>query len=354
MKPYWGNITAIGSLPDFGTLEGVQLIVDSLKHIPHWPQFPKRKPEYLSHQFLQVLIECGIMEVSETGSPVINEQRPQFMEGLITFYELYLGAQGGNLSDLEAFAIPDWAGEGFSALVREIGKNVQPTYVKGQLIGPLTAGLQIMNSNDIPIFYDDQLREVVIRALEMNIRWQIEKLSQTGLPVMIFLDEGLLYAWGHRDFLGISERVINETFTVLIKAIKDSGAESGIHFCSRADWGLLFPSQPDILAFDAYSYFPGMLAAADEVEDYLQGGGTIAWGIIPVYEVCFEETPASLHQRWQHYIERLEHKGVSGTLLREQYMITPSCGIGFYTPEIAKQVYKLLQQTGELIKNSRK
>jgi hypothetical protein len=85
------------------------------------------------------------------------------------------------------------------------------------------------------------------------------------------------------------------------------------------------------------------------VNTFLAQGGTIAWGLIPSYEACFTETAASLCQRWQEYITRLEQKGVDGARLRKQYLITPSCGTGFYTPEIAQRVYQLLQETGELI-----
>ncbi|NLZ38320.1 MAG: hypothetical protein GX893_01755 [Firmicutes bacterium] len=354
-KQYWGDITAIGSLPDIGTQEGLQLVLQSLPRIPHWPQFPKRPQEYLTHQFLQVLIEHDIMEVSPNGSPLINTERPQFIEGLTAFYETYLEATGGNSAALEKFAIPQWAGEGFAALIKELKKNsyVKPVYVKGQLVGPLTAGLQIMDNNMIPVFYDDQLRDVVLKALTMNIRWQVKQLASTGLPVMIFLDEGLLHAYGHRDFLGISAKMITNAFSELITAIKDNGAEAGVHFCSRADWELLFPARPDILAFDAYSYFSGMLAAADKVDVFLAEGGTIAWGLIPSYEACFNETAAGLCQRWQDYIKRLEEKGVDGERLRTQYLITPSCGTGFYTPEIARRVYRLLRETGELIDKTR-
>ena len=350
-KHYWGDITAIGSLPDIGTQEGLQLVLRSLPRIPHWPQFPKRPQEYLTHQFLQVLVDYDIMEVSQNNNPTINAERPQFIKKLTAFYETYLEAAGGNPAALEKFAIPDWAGAGFSALVNELEKNRQfkPAHVKGQLVGPLTAGLQIMDSNNIPVFYDDQLRDVVIKALTMNIRWQVTQLSRTQLPVIIFLDEGLLHAYGHRDFLGISAKMISDAFRELIEAIKENGAEAGVHFCSRADWDLLFPVRPDILAFDAYSYFSGMLAAADKVDTFLAGGGTIAWGLIPSYEACFEETAASLCQRWQDYIKRLEEKGVDGARLRRQYLITPSCGTGFYTPDIARRVYQLLQETGELI-----
>lgn len=353
-KAYWGEITAIGSLPDIGTTEGLQLVLDSLQQIPHWPQFPKRAPEYLTHQFLQVLIDCGVMEVPEQGNPVLNEQNPTFVEGLTAFYQTYLEAASGNQEALAAFAIPDWAGKGFAALIDELANNptLQPQYVKGQLVGPLTAGLQIMNAENIPIIYDDQLRDVVIKALTMNIHWQVSQLSHSGLPVIIFLDEGLLHAYGHRDFLSISAQLINDTFSELITAIKDSGAEAGIHFCSRADWELLFPAQPDILAFDAYSYFSGILAAPEQVDTFLAQGGTIAWGLIPSYEACFTETAATLCQRWQNYIARLEQKGVDSARLRKQYLITPSCGTGFYTPAIAQRVYQLLQETGELIRQT--
>jgi hypothetical protein len=350
-KSYWGEITAIGSLPDIGTAAGLELVLHSLKKIPHWPQFPKRGEEYLTHQFLQVLIDCGLMEAPENSNPVLNEQSPTFVEGLTAFYQTYLEAESGKPEALNAFAIPQWAGEGFAALVKELTSSptLKPQYVKGQLVGPLTAGLQIRSADNLPVFYDDQLRDVVIKALTMNIRWQVTQLSATGLPVMIFLDEGLLYTYGHRDFLGISAQLISDTFAELITAIKDCGAEAGIHFCSRADWELLFPAEPDILAFDAYSYFSGMLAAAAQVNTFLAQGGTIAWGLIPSYEACFTETAASLCQRWQEYITRLEQKGGDGARLRKQYLITPSCGTGFYTPEIAQRVYQLLQETGELI-----
>ncbi|PKM79407.1 MAG: hypothetical protein CVU88_05975 [Firmicutes bacterium HGW-Firmicutes-13] len=83
---------------------------------------------------------------------------------------------------------------------------------------------------------------------------------------------------------------------------------------------------------------------------FLKKGGFIAWGIVPVFEACFQETAFSLKERLNGYMESLYKKGVEEKLLRRQMIITPSCGTGLYPPELAQRVYELTAELSEAVK----
>ncbi len=247
------------------------------------------------------------------------------------------------------FSIPRESASGFYAFLNhmEKNKNCEASFVKGQLVAPLTAGMQVFNEEGDSAFFDDQLRDLIVKTLELDVIWQIRELKKAGLPVIIFLDEGMMQAYGHREFLSLKAEWITESFTSLIDAIKREGAIPGIHACSTVDWSVLLESEPVIINLDAYNYFNSLLSVSEELNEFMEKGGYIAWGIIPVLDACFAETPALLKERLFNCMERLCSYGVNEKLLMQRMIITPSCGTGLYSPELARRVYKLTAELRE-------
>ncbi len=345
--------TGIGSLPDIGEERAVELVMKTFPLCPHWPQFPVRPEEYYSSQFLNPLVELGIIKREKGNNPRFLNSQPEFLDRVTQFYEFYLENIEANDKGINSkLSIPNKSADGFYAFLNHFEKHGtgDALFLKGQVVGPLTAGIQILDEEGDSSFFDDQLRDLVVKTLELHIVWQVRQLNKIGLPVIIFLDEGMMHAYGHKEFLSLRGQWITNSFTELTSAIKREGAIPGIHACSMADWGILLPSEPQIINLDVFNYFYSLLTVSDELNGFLERGGFIAWGIVPVWDACFTETASSLYERLNKYIDNLCKKGIDENLLREQMIVTPGCGAGLYPLELAERVYELTAELREEIK----
>ncbi|HZD42610.1 MAG TPA: hypothetical protein VE134_00995, partial [Methanomicrobiales archaeon] len=71
------------------------------------------------------------------------------------------------------------------------------------------------------------------------------------------------------------------------------------------------------------------LLYADAIAGYLEGGGVIAWGIVPAeYEILQKETEETLFARLQE-IQKQICEYVSPEKFFSQSLVTPTCGIRF-------------------------
>jgi methionine synthase II (cobalamin-independent) len=119
-----------------------------------------------------------------------------------------------------------------------------------------------------------------------------------------------------------------------------------VHVCANTDWNILLNADIDIISFDAYSFFDKFITCKNLIHAFLERGSFIAWGIIPTAEPehIEKETSESLIQRWEEQADLLSGgKWDTGSLL-EQTIITPSCGTGSLSPELARKVLKLTKE----------
>lgn len=344
--------TGIGSLPDMGVKKAIKLVIKTFPQCPHWPQFPVRPEEYYSSQFLNPLVKLGIIKREKRDNPRFLNGEPDFLDKVTQFYELYLENMENSHGINPELAIPHGSAAGFYTFLNNLEKKGtgDALFLKGQVVGPLTAGIQTLDEEDNSSFFDDQLRDLIIKTLELHLTWQIRELKKYGLPVIIFIDEGMMHAYGHRQFLSLKGHWITDAFADLISTIKREGAIPGIHACSMADWSILIPSQPLIINLDVYNYFTSLLTVSDDLNEFLQKGGFIAWGIVPVCEACFTDTVSSLKERLNRYVKSLCKKGIEEKLVQKQMIITPTCGTGLYPPEQAQRVYELTAELSEAVK----
>jgi hypothetical protein len=110
------------------------------------------------------------------------------------------------------------------------------------------------------------------------------------------------------------------------------------------DWGLLAGTKIDIIAFDAYSYGTKVALYPDKIQAFLERGGILASGLVPTGDVekLRAETPDSLKAKHESLIQEFVGKGIAENLLREQFLFTPSCGMGTLSESDTAIVLKLL------------
>jgi len=339
--------TTIGSLPHTDVARGTALMFKSTPEIASWVQFPKRnRYENMMMQFTEgmpALVQDGDRTFFSTS---IND----FPEQLTYFYERYLAVIEDENSDaLENFRLSLQYAAGFSEFVARLPEQMtlgRTIMLKGQVTGPFTLGTNLLDQNGRCSYYDDHLRDVIVKTIVLKALWQVARLSEFGLPVMIFLDEPSLLGFGKQTFITISREDVIKDINEVVAAIHSHGGLAGIHCEENTDWSLLMETDLDILDFDAYDHMQGITLYPAELSKFFDRGGCLGWGIVPTLdrEAAATETIPSLIDRFEEGVHHLAIKGFDRDLLLRRALITPSCGAGgVLTVPLAERVLGLLR-----------
>jgi methionine synthase II (cobalamin-independent) len=336
--------TAIGSFPHIRADEALRIILDNVPDIPVWPQLPAHPEEGMVIQYSEGM--PGL--VRQDNKIFFDTGASRFEPDLLGFYERYLEALTLDPMPIDhQFGLSQNFCRGVYALLDALqeGKG-KPLAVKGQVTGPVTVATSLKDQDGKDAYFDVRLREAVVKMLSLKARWQIHQFRFLGLPVIIFIDEPSLAAYGSTSFLGISGDDVRNDIQEIIAVIHAEGALAGIHCCENTDWDMIIETGCDILNFDAYSFFDKVLLYAEAIEGFLQEDKVLAWGLVPTAnaEDIEKETPDSLIKQWDSYIDALSTKGIDQKKVVQQALVTPSCGTGSLTPGLSQRVMELLRE----------
>lgn len=348
-KPHF-LATGAGSMPCAMGEDALALIWRSVPLAPHWPQYPSLGTESsFIVQYLNALMETGV--IADAKRPKFQVEATDWVERMTAFYTLYFQATEGNEQALERFGFSAQGGEGFEGFCRDLERygTREALLLKGQLTGHLTLGMQITDKNKHAIYYDESLRDMLIKTLALHAEWQTKRLRHYGLPVLMMIDDPELYEVGASTHVTLRREQIIEELNMVVEGILRQGGIPGVHVCTGMDWSLLFDTEIQVVNFDSYDYMQSMMVFAEPVNRFLKRGGILSWGIVPTNPIAWEENASSLKIRLEENIEELVKRGVDESLLRQQSMITPSCGTGSLPQELAEHVYKLLYEMGQTI-----
>ncbi len=327
--------TMIGSLPHTDARAACKLVARYLKDIPAWPQLPKRGfKENMLAQFAQGLPGAAFKGESVTIFTRDNE------EALARLYEDYLESR------TEDYGLTPDDAAGFFCFKKTEG--LHPFAVKGQLTGPVTLGLGLVDESRRAIIYDDTMADAAARLLSLKAAWQEQALSKLSKRTIIFLDEPAMASYGSSYFNIGKERVVGLLDEVFggIRGVK------GVHCCGNTDWSIILETTANVLSFDAYNFAESLTIYPSAVRDFISGEGSIAWGIVPTAERPLAgETAASLKNRLEEAIAPFSRKGMDFRQLLRRSLVTPSCGMGTVSEDAAEQALKL---TAELSDKMRK
>ncbi|MCL6634535.1 MAG: hypothetical protein K6T29_02045 [Peptococcaceae bacterium] len=338
-----GLATGIGSMPYPEPSGAMDLIKEYLPDIPHWPQLPLRgSREHFVNQFLNPLVKTGLLTVD--GDRVyFDSGGPHWAESLTRFYSLYLACETGDPAALEEFAFPREAAAGFYAFLAEMEKGTGTAqYLKGHVVGPLSVAFNIKDQKGRFAYYDDQLRDLVVKTVALHAAWQASSLRRFGLPVLIFVDDPAISVYGQPAYITVTREMIKADLKEIFDAIHQAGAFAGVHSCDAIDWSILFESDLEVVSFDAYNYFLSLVPFVSSLKEFFARGGSLAWGIVPtLYGKALEEDEESLLRiiegEWSEFISR----GIARETLARRCLITPACGTGLLEQDLAVRVYRL-------------
>lgn len=344
---FQGNFsaTAIGSLPHTDVDVACDIMLQSLPEIPCWPQLPKYSiKEDMCIQYTEG-IPCARLGADEKAVRIdTSDDTPAALEG---FYEAYLK------NDPDLFRISPEYSTGFYAMVNRLNQSRPAAIraIKGHVVGPITLAGSIKLSTGITALYSEEFFDVIIKLLSMKAYWQFTKLSQYGLPVIIFADEPYLTSFGSA-FMNISREKAINAINEVYEAVQSHGGLTGTHCCGNTDWAMLMESKVDIVSFDAYEFMDKYLMYWREVKTFLHRGGYLAWGIVPTSSVIMNVSLNELVKRLEEGIRFLADKGLPKEFIRERSIITPSCGTGTLTVGEAERVMALTHELSMVMRNS--
>jgi methionine synthase II (cobalamin-independent) len=340
--------TTIGSLPHTDVARGTALMFENTPEIPSWVQFPKRALyENMMVQFTEGM--PGLVE--DGGRFYIDTSGPDFVTQLTDFYARYLAVtERKDRAALDTFGLSAKYAAGFREFTDQLPSHAAAHRVlmlKGQVTGPFTMGVNLVDVDQRCSYYDEQLRDVIVKTVALRAMWQVVHLGAFFSPVMIFLDEPSLLGFGSQAFLTVSREDVIRDINEVAGAVHGLGGLAGVHCEENTDWSLLMETSLDILDFDAYDHMQGITLYPDELRAFLGRGGCLGWGIVPTLdkEAAATETLPSLLDRFEQGVQRLEEKGLKREPLLRRALITPSCGVGgVLTEALAERVLGLLRE----------
>lgn len=337
-----GLATAIGSLPHDDSASACREILLNLKDIPPWPQLPRR--DFKENMYVQFSQGLPSVVIDEDKKTIHIDISLDIERGIERVYQKYID------DDLDYFAITPEYAQGFYQLLKQVEeKKLIPKFIKGQITGPISFGLSVTDQNKKAILYHPELYQALVKTLAMKAKWQIRRIKAVNPNVIIFIDEPYLTSIGSA-YISLNAQDALNSLDEIMEVIHSEKALAGIHCCGNTDWGLLTKSKVDIINFDAYDFGETISLYPEQINNFLGRKGTLAWGIVPTSASLNKEDAASLLIRLENQIALLKKKGISEDKIKKQLLLTPSCGAGTLSIDLALRALKTLSQLSDKIK----
>jgi len=195
------------------------------------------------------------------------------------------------------------------------------TAIRGQLEGPISFGLNVVDQDDKPILFDDTVRPFMLEFMAKRVSIQLERLKKINPNAFMFVDEpGLQFLFsamaGYND---VAAKTDMEYFFSMIERPR------GVHLCGNPDWDFLLGLDLDILSLDIYTNGEIFSSYAASLRKFLDRGGVLVWGIVPTnFEPYENENMDSLEQQLEKVWSILGKNGIDRDFLFSRSMLSPA------------------------------
>ncbi len=353
----------IGSVPLTDHEQALEWIFSTTPEIPLWPQLPHNPLERMMPQFAEG-IPCIIEEniCDPEGRILFDVTHAGFDEEMLAFYEEYLAVmEDPSLLVGSRFQVSRERAAGLYLFLEALPKHVdQLKGVKGQVSGPFTMLTGIKDRAGRAGYFDETIRDMVIKGISMKAAWQTrllagkmeELVGDKAGPVLMFIDEPALAGLGSSAFIGVTDEEIRTMIDEVAEAVHLAGGLVGIHVCANTNWSVLLGSSIDIISFDAYGFFDKMAALKTEVGQFFGRGAVLAWGGVPTSreEEINGQSTESLSELFTRQMQSFVTPDMDMQSLLRQTLITPSCGTGSLAPQTAEKVLSLTRSTADSLR----
>jgi hypothetical protein len=299
------STTAMGIMPHIDIDAALKYALGM--DIPFWPQLPG--VSFYEDMYVQAMENFPGIVIDEKRCRIFVDT-DKFIEDIPAYLE--------KEDDPDFFRISD----GHSCLYRHFLSHDLASYksIRGQMISPISLTLKIVDENDKPIVYNDEMRSLVFSFIQKKINVQYRELKLRNENAFVWTDDpGLEFIFN--AMCGYENIKAKKELTCFFDDIE---GPRGLHLCGRPDWDFLLSLNIEILSFNAYA-FGDIFVTYDKVKEYLKRGNLISWGIVPTYyEEFSKEDVESISGRLLNMWRVLEKKGVDRDLIVENSLLAPA------------------------------
>ena len=312
-----GLATGIGSLPHRDGHEAARFALDAMA-LPAIPTLPRRSPA--EGMIAQAVVGIEGITVGQYGSIAVDVRRINPINPVRT--DIQHDAFGG-----------------FRDFLEDARGRIDN--VKWQLVGPVTLGIALIRAG-VP---DHEAFEVAVRAVRSHVSSMLDIIDAAlpGCSQVVFIDEPSLGRLNEPGFPLAPDTAIDLVSGAL--AAIEPRAVSGLHCCADADWASLIAAGPQILAVPVK---PAVAFSSGYLNQFLDRGGIIAWGVVPTDGPI----PMSAERPWRQLTElwcQMVQRGCDQVQLRRQCIVTPECGLGLHAPSVAERVHAITAEVGRRV-----
>jgi hypothetical protein len=320
--------TAMGILPHEDIDKALELALTL--DIPFWPQLPK--VSFYEDMYVQALERFpGVVFDERAARCYIDTER--FYGELDDFF--------AHDEDIGHFVLSDGNSLAYRRfLERDLSRFVA---VHGQVISPVSLTLKIVDENGMPIVYNDDIRTVAFSFIQKRLNAQYRELAARNEHAFVWIDDpGLEFIFNAMS--GYDHMKARNEMHEFYEGVE---GPRGLHLCGNPDWDFLLSLNIGIISLNAYG-FGDIFVNYDRVKDFVKGGGTISWGIVPTYEEEFaREDAGTMADRLVGMWKPLTGKGLTLSEIAERSLLAPAtCNL--LNPDRTETVERAFRLLGEL------
>src|ERR1700693_2937630 len=326
-----GAGTGIGSLPFTSIPSAVRSVAEFSPEVPFWPQLPQ-----LSER--ESIVGQGLGIVGDLIEPRNDGYGYQVKEGRLNSVLEILHRSSGELTPANAAGFAAFE-EALSSVLFASGVSV-----KGQSEGPITLSAYLFPKGR-PFLSDPALFAAIAFHVSQIIGWQIDRLKSAGLPVLLFVDEPAL-CLDAPIANAVSEEQRLNALAITLEGVRTHGAYAGLHCCADRPFERMCRAKPDIISFDAHEGLD-LFFADWHALDFVNQGGTVAYGIVPTRPGLNAVDSATIFIRW------LKAASLAGDPqeFAQRAMITATCGLGLLDASAVAQSFNVAHSISKLIRS---
>jgi hypothetical protein len=305
-----GLSTTIGALPHCDPGEAVEFILRHTPALPSAPALPARSRRE------------GMIAQAATGIAGVAV----LADGSLDLCHRYL--------DPEAPIVPGFGGDayvGLRAFLTAFADREGP--LKVYVTGPVTLGVALHAAGVEPAL----AFEIAGRAVRQRAAALADLVLRRvpGAQLVVFVDEPAIAQLTEPGFPITPDAGVDMVSGAL--AVLEGRAITGLHCCRRADWRLALGAGPDVLSLPVGA---GLVDHAGTLADFLERGGRVAWGAVPV------DGPVgtSVDYLWRRLADefcQLANGGCDPAALRTNALVTPVCTLAHHGTTQADHVMAL-------------
>lgn len=306
--PIPGNLltTAMAVMPQTDVNQALELALSL--DVPFWPQLPNYN--YFEDMYVQ-----AAEHFPGTIVDVANKTLRFSMDKFIEEFEETMS----HFDDPAYFDISPQ----YSVVYHEfLTKNlVDRPAIRGQLEGPISFGFNVLDQDDRPILFDENIRPFMFEFMAKRINVQLTRLKERNKNAFMFIDEpGLQFIFSAMS--GYGEQQAKQDLDEFFSWVE---GPRGIHLCGNPDWDFLLNLDMDILSLDIYTNAEVFSSYPKSIKKFLDRGGILVWGIVPTgYELFGKESLGFLSMKLEGIWKHLGQSGLDLDQLLSQSMLSPA------------------------------